>query len=250
VWWIDGDDDLDRSMVIEFRRQGAATWRPAAPAMRAHPALIVNGVPLGLNSWAASAMFLFPGEGYELRLTLIDPDGGGEVRTVATTTRPPLPDVFDGRARYVAPGNGGDRRGDPFSGAGCGRRAMWDVYVALAAAPFSFAAARSANRVLGRPTHAVVDGATIAVVTWRIRPTISGGGRGLTIRAGVGRRPAQRDIVIRHNRIVDVNDGGEPGRTRRGAPGRLRQPHPGRSHGRSGIHQAGIGSRARVTWFA
>jgi hypothetical protein len=47
VWTISGDDDLDSSMALEFRPQGGVAWSPGAPAMRAHPTLIVNGAPLG-----------------------------------------------------------------------------------------------------------------------------------------------------------------------------------------------------------
>ena len=125
VWWIGGDDDLDSTMVAEFRRMGDPTWRPAAPAMRAHPALIVNGEPLGLNSWAASAMFLTPGADYELRLTLEDPDGGGEVRVVEGSTRQELPAFYSGRTtarcarQWWWDGNCG--RSLPRL-AGCGRR--------------------------------------------------------------------------------------------------------------------------------
>ena len=62
VWTISGDDDLDSSMALEFRLQGDSGWRSGAPAMRAHPNLIVDGTPLGLNSWGASALFLSPGK--------------------------------------------------------------------------------------------------------------------------------------------------------------------------------------------
>jgi len=118
VWTISGDDDLDSSMALEFRRQGETTWRPGAPAMRAHPTLIVNGTPLGLNSWGASALFLLPGQAYELRLTLTDPDGGGEIRTIVASTRVPPPAVYTGIDRYVVPGTGGGdgSLGNPYRG--------------------------------------------------------------------------------------------------------------------------------------
>ncbi|MDY7032259.1 MAG: hypothetical protein SVY10_10205, partial [Thermodesulfobacteriota bacterium] len=40
------------------------------------PTIYVHDGPLDLNYWAASALFLEPGQTYELRLTLTDPDGG------------------------------------------------------------------------------------------------------------------------------------------------------------------------------
>ena len=79
--------------------------------MRAHPGLLVNGSPLGLNYWAASALFLSPGQSYELRVTIVDPDGGGETRTVSAATRTALPAAFDGRHRFVEPGSGGGDHG-------------------------------------------------------------------------------------------------------------------------------------------
>jgi uncharacterized repeat protein (TIGR01451 family) len=118
LWWIEGDDNLDSSMSLEFRRQGESTWNPGAPAMRAYPSIYVQDGPLGLNYWAASALFLEPGQTYELRLTLTDPDGGGETRTVTAITRTePQPDPA-GRQLYVVPGDGGGDGsvGNPFRG--------------------------------------------------------------------------------------------------------------------------------------
>ena len=223
VWWIDGDDDLDSAMVLEFRRLGAATWRPAAPAVRAHPALIVNGAPLGLNSWAASALFLDPGVGYELRLTLIDPDGGGEVRTMAAATRPSLPDVFDGRARYVVPGSGGGSgtADDPF----LGLQAAADAAVAgdvFHVAPGSYPPFQLL--VSGAPSQPIVfrgpaDGSAVVDGAGTVRGIVTLGEydrtiewvvvEGLSVENGAWGVDAQhsRDIVIRHNRIVDVDDG-------------------------------------------
>ena len=46
LWWIEGDDDLDSSMSLEFRRPGEGNWRPGAPAVRAHPNIRVQDGPL------------------------------------------------------------------------------------------------------------------------------------------------------------------------------------------------------------
>lgn len=107
IWEITGDDDLDSTMTLEFRETGSTTWRAGAPAMRSYPDLIVNGSPLGLNRWAASAMFLTPGHTYDLRLTLSDPDGGGSTVIVTGTTRVMPARATGERTRYVAPGSGG-----------------------------------------------------------------------------------------------------------------------------------------------
>ena len=117
-WEITGDDDLDSTMTLEFRPAGTSDWKMAAPAMRAYPSVIVNGSPLGLNSWAASAMFVDPGVPYELRLTLTDPDGGGTTRTATATARTqPVADPT-GRQLDVVPGAGGGdgTAANPFRG--------------------------------------------------------------------------------------------------------------------------------------
>lgn len=118
VWSIIGDDDLDSTMVLEFRRQGEVQWRAGAPAMRAHPTLVVDGSQLGFNTWAASALFLLPGQSYELRLTLTDPDGGSDVQIITAETRTPPPVDYGGTVRYVEPGTGGGdgSAGNPYQG--------------------------------------------------------------------------------------------------------------------------------------
>jgi hypothetical protein len=118
LWEIDGDEDLDSSTSLEFRQTGASVWLPAAPAMRAYPTIFVQDSPLGLNYWAASAMFLKPGTSYDLRMTIIDPDGGGETRTLAAVTRSEIQPGPQGRNLYVIPGlSGGDGSAlDPYQG--------------------------------------------------------------------------------------------------------------------------------------
>jgi uncharacterized repeat protein (TIGR01451 family) len=118
LWWIEGDDNLDSAMSLEFRRSGESTWQPGAPAMRAYPTIRVQDGPLNLNYWAASALFLESGQTYELRLTLTDPDGGSDTQTITATTRTePQPDLT-GRQLYVVPGDGGGdgSAGNPFQG--------------------------------------------------------------------------------------------------------------------------------------
>jgi len=223
VWTITGDDDLDSSMTLEFRPQGVGSWRPGAPAMRAHPSLIVNGTPLGINSWAASALFLVPGQAYELRLTLTDPDGGGEIRTVIATTRIPPPAVFIGVNRYVVPGSGGGTGsvGDPYRGlqTAADNAQPGNVFHVAAGtySPFQLL-------VSGTPTQpivfsgpgdgtAVVDGAgtdrgivTLGEYDTSIAYVVI---EGLTIEDGHWGIDAQRssDIVIRRNLIRDVDFG-------------------------------------------
>jgi uncharacterized repeat protein (TIGR01451 family) len=118
VWWITGDDDLDSAMTLEFRRLGESVWQPGALAMRAYPSIIVDGAQLERNYWGASALFLEPGQTYDLRLTLTDPDGGSETRVVTGSTRTQLQPDPAGRELYVESGNGGGSGSlaDPFQG--------------------------------------------------------------------------------------------------------------------------------------
>lgn len=116
VWEVSGDTDLDSTMTLEYRESGTSTWHQAAPAVRAYPGLVVNGSPLGLDSWGASAMWLAPGTSYELRATLTDPDGGGTTTTItASTRRRPVPTAT---VHHVVPGSGGGSGtlADPYRG--------------------------------------------------------------------------------------------------------------------------------------
>ena len=223
VWTITGDDDLDSSMALEFRRQGDGAWSPGAPAMRAHPTLIVNGAPLGLNSWGASALFLVPGQAYELRLTLTDPDGGGETRTVVASTRVPPPAVYTGIDRYVVPGSGGGdgSLADPFRGLQTAADNVQPGDVVHVAAgvysPFQVL-------VSGTPAQPIVfsgpgDGAAVVDGAGTDRGIVTLGEydtsithvviEGLTIEDGHWGIDAQRssEIVIRRNHIRDVDFG-------------------------------------------
>ena len=107
TWSVSGDSNLDSAMQLEFRPSGTIDWQPAAMAVRAYPTIMVDGSPLGLDYWGASAMFLERGTTYDLRVTITDPDGGGETRTTTGTTRSGMTPSTNGRVLYVEPGNGG-----------------------------------------------------------------------------------------------------------------------------------------------
>jgi hypothetical protein len=223
LWWIDGDDDLDSSMTLEFRVLGSATWQQGAPAVRAYPTLVVNGSTLGLNYWAASALFLVPGQTYELRMTLVDPDGGGAVTTITATTRTPPPSVYDGNHRYVTPGSGGGdgSLGNPFGGiqAAADDAQAGDVFHISPGtySPFQVLVSGLSGQpiIFSGPQNgvALIDGGSIdaGIITlgrWDRtishvvieRMTIDNGRWGIDAQHS-------RDIVIRHNTITDVDNG-------------------------------------------
>ena len=223
LWWIDGDTDLDSSMILEFRRPGEVTWRPGAPAMRAYPTLRVQDDPLGLNYWAASAMFLESGQTYELRLTLSDPDGGGTSRTITATTRSDIQPDPAGRRLHVIPGSGGGNGSvaNPFRGlqAAADSAQPGDVLHVAAGtySPFQILTSGASGRPIvflgpGDGT-AIVDGAG----TGRGLVTLGEYDRsigyivieGVTLQDGHWGVDAQHshDIVLRRNVIRDVDDG-------------------------------------------
>jgi uncharacterized repeat protein (TIGR01451 family) len=223
LWWIEGDNDLDSTMTLEFRRLGGAAWRPGAPSMRAYPTIRVQDGPLGLNYWAASALFLESGETYELRLTLTDPDGGGETRTITASTRTELHPDQGGRQLYAIPGaGGGDGSQDsPFRGlqAAADGAQPGDVFHIATGSYATFQLTSSGTE--GHPitflgpgdSSAIVDGAgtdrgVVTLGDWdqTIAYVII---EGMTVQNGRWGIDAQHshDIVIRDNVIRDVGDG-------------------------------------------
>ena len=223
VWWIEGDDDLDSAFELEFRRLGEIDWQPAAPAIRAYPTIQVNGSPLGLNYWVASALFLQSGETYDLRATLTDPDGGGEVRIVSGATREWLPTEIMGRDRYAIPGTGGGSGtlADPFQGlqtAADGAQPGDVIHIAAGTySPFQVLTSGTAGQpiVFTGPSlgEARVDGANTdrgVVTLGEFDQTLAHVAiEGLTLKNGRWGIDAQHttDIVIRHNTIRDVDYG-------------------------------------------
>ena len=224
LWEVSGDDDGDSSLLVEFRRQGTATWLAAAEAMRARPDLVVDGSPLGLDYWAASALFLDGGAGYDLRLTLSDPDGGSEVRIVSGTTRQELQSSATGRELFVVAGSGGGdgSQGNPFQGlqTAADQAIPGDVF---RVAPGTYDAFQiAASGTPGQPIallgpsagEAVIDGAgtsigVVTVGTYSSTPIAYVILEGFTIQNGRWGVDAQHssNIAIRHNTIRDVDHG-------------------------------------------
>ena len=84
-WAITGDDDADSVVTVRFRALGTSTWRSGLP-LRRTPAGSSEGFSW-TNKHAGSLFDLMPGTTYEIELTLVDPDGGGETRTMTASTR-------------------------------------------------------------------------------------------------------------------------------------------------------------------
>ncbi|MFV1999277.1 MAG: hypothetical protein ACC654_02830, partial [Acidimicrobiia bacterium] len=223
VWFIAGDDNLDSTMTLEFRKAGSGSWSPGAISMRAYPTIRVQDGPLGINSWGASALFLEPGTTYELRVTLIDPDGGSEVRVVGGVTRTvPVPDP-SGTKLFVVPGSGGGTgtQADPFLGLqsaadtanpgdefqiGAGTYQPFDIVRSGAQGqPIAFTGPETGEAIIdggGTDAGVVTVGRYDRVTEYVIV-------QGLTIESGKWGIDAQntRDLVISDNIIRDVDFG-------------------------------------------
>jgi Right handed beta helix region/Fibronectin type III domain len=115
-WDIAGDDNHDASATVQYRVQGAGSWTAALPLVR----IDYNGA----NMLAGSILFLTPETAYEVNVSLYDPDGGAETRTLSVATRL-LPVLPQGRTLHVVPGTGGGdgSAANPFQGIAAGQAA-------------------------------------------------------------------------------------------------------------------------------
>lgn len=131
AWWlVKGDANRNTKIRFEYRAAGATStenadsWRHGPDFFRVDSAGISKEIDKGwapppdATLYAGSIFELRPDTEYELRFTLIDPDGGGAVKTLKQRTRPTPQAWAEGRRLYVTPGNGGGSgsAADPFKG--------------------------------------------------------------------------------------------------------------------------------------
>lgn len=127
-WLIEGDDNRNAEVGVEYRRAGTAEWNRGMSLLRLHGERVTqtNVFDLTLpNMFAGSILDLEPGTAYEVRLTLRDPDGvsgpaSEATRTVTVSTRPePMP-AEGGNVYHVYPvGYEGERVEPSFTGIMC-----------------------------------------------------------------------------------------------------------------------------------
>ncbi len=84
-WDISGDDNANGVVTVRFRERGQSAWRSGLP-LRRIPAASNEGFSWD-NQHSGSVFDLIPGTTYEFELSLVDPDGGDEVRSIEVTTR-------------------------------------------------------------------------------------------------------------------------------------------------------------------
>jgi hypothetical protein len=105
-WKISGDDNLNSQVTVHYRHFGEQTWHEAMPLRR---------IPAGNseqrtrptffweNKHAGSIFDLRPETEYEIRLRLVDPDGGSVERTVRARTRGVPKSAPDARVKQANP---------------------------------------------------------------------------------------------------------------------------------------------------
>ncbi len=123
-WVLGGDENQNAEVRLAWRTTGGA-WHEGMPLLRVEKGAQKpekgHGsveVPADARLYAGSVLWLEPGTDYEIKLHLIDPDGGDvekllKARTIAEPVAPK-----DAVELHVAPGNGGGHgtAADPFRG--------------------------------------------------------------------------------------------------------------------------------------
>lgn len=89
-WYIEGDDNLNGQVEVNYRRTGEERWRQAMPLRRVPTGRSRGTRPIFIwrNKHSGSIFDLQPGTEYEIMLNLTDPDGGSATRTIRVRTRP------------------------------------------------------------------------------------------------------------------------------------------------------------------
>ena len=105
---VSGDDDYDARATIEYRLSVASNWSTGLPLLRVRPELISGetppsqyGLPVPAEQFAGSLFRLEPNTSYDVRITVMDPDGGDRVQTITANTRD-LPRNNPAVPRFVA----------------------------------------------------------------------------------------------------------------------------------------------------
>jgi len=88
-WYVEGDDNRNAAVTVNYRETGETEWRQALPMLRVHRELVNQdyGPYRCGNLFAGSVMELEPDTEYELRFELRDPDGGAAEETATVHTR-------------------------------------------------------------------------------------------------------------------------------------------------------------------
>src|SRR6185436_3525959 len=122
AWNIEGDDNRNARVTVNFRKKGAEKWQPALDLMRLQNEQIWTRGATDLtapNQFAGSIFDLDEATDYEVKLGLADPDGvSGEAEKVVTvrTRAEPKPATGGHVFHVYPPGFTGKREQPAFSG--------------------------------------------------------------------------------------------------------------------------------------
>jgi outer membrane protein assembly factor BamB len=110
-WYLEGDDNENAELVVDFCKEGEPEWRPSLQPFYRRPGTARTfGLKLEMPTahFAGSIIDLEEDTPYDVRLTLSDPDGvGGEaVRTFTARTRK-VPEAFAGGRKIEVGGDTG-----------------------------------------------------------------------------------------------------------------------------------------------
>jgi len=108
-WYIEGDDNRNATVRVQYRSKGEIKWQEGPPLLR------IGNEQAGTPEWAYTTENMFagslidlePATTYECQLTLVDPDSvrGDHIKQVEVTTRD-IPKPYEGGAvRHVYPEN-------------------------------------------------------------------------------------------------------------------------------------------------
>jgi hypothetical protein len=104
-WAIEGDANLNGVVSVKYRVAGEPQWRDGMPLRRVPAGESRGTTPIfrWANKHSGSVFDVRPDTEYEIQLTLEDPDGGRDMRTVRARTRPVPQVAKDARVRQVTP---------------------------------------------------------------------------------------------------------------------------------------------------
>src|ERR1041385_6624428 len=122
AWNIDGDDNRNARVTVNFRKKGTGKWQPALDLMRLQNEQIWTRGATDLtapNQFAGSIFDLDEATDYDVKLSLQDPDGvtGDTEKLVTVRTRAEPKPATGGRVFHVyPPGYKGPKQEPAFSG--------------------------------------------------------------------------------------------------------------------------------------
>ena len=124
-WLIQGDDNRNASVSVEYREQGSSEWLDGLPLLRLNGERVYSESRVDVivpNMFAGSVLELEPDTAYEARFIITDPDGviGNPERVALVRTRAEPQPYAGGRVLHVYPhGYTGEKLEPAFEGLMC-----------------------------------------------------------------------------------------------------------------------------------